>query len=192
LGGIGQRLGGIEVFVRDESGDWVAAGRLGETGPLATNVNLLPLPPLPPGPCEIRLRLTKGCWRLDSIGLAILEGPVRPLRLPPAEVLRAGRPDPSARRRLCDPAQTLTTLPGDKYTLVYRLPAGSFPYELFLESRGYYLEWIREPWLAEEDAAAAAMMIFQPEIALRRLAPAFKEIEPELEDLFWGSRYVRR
>ena len=92
---------------------------------------------------------------------------------------------------LTDPKKALTTLPGDVYTLVYQLPKDFESYELFLESRGYYLEWIREEWLSDENPALAAMMLFNPERALRVLAPEFKKIEVDMEKKFWGSRYEK-
>ena len=51
---------------------------------------------------------------------------------------------------------------------------------------------MRREWLAEENLALAAQIIFDPASALRRLAPAFKRQEPEMERLFWNSRYVVR
>ncbi len=44
----------------------------------------------------------------------------------------------------------IVTLPGDAYQLAYRLPEHPERYELFLESRGYYLEWMRREWMADE------------------------------------------
>jgi hypothetical protein len=85
----------------------------------------------------------------------------------------------------------LTTFPGDAYDIVYRLPDNPSRYEFFLESRGYYLEWLRREWLPEEDPIKAARMAFDPAGMLRELAPQFKAVEPDLEHLFWSSRYVR-
>ena len=81
-------------------------------------------------------------------------------------------------------------MPGDKYELTYDLPPGD-DYELFLDSRGYYLEWMRSEWLREERPLAALRMLVDPAAALRELAPAFKRIEAEAEQLFWRSRYAR-
>ena len=64
-------------------------------------------------------------------------------------------------------------------------------YELFLESRGYYLEWIRDEWVADEDLSRATMIFLNPELALRKLAPEFKQVEAEIEELFWNSRYAQ-
>ena len=85
----------------------------------------------------------------------------------------------------------LATLPGDAYTLLYRLPENFDRWELFLESRGYYLEWMRSQWLDEEDHGRAAEMLLDPRAALRRLAPAYKRQEAGMDSVFWRSRYAR-
>jgi hypothetical protein len=190
--GVGQRLGRIEVLVPDAAGEWVPVGRAGETGPLAPDTKVVPLPRADRLPVRVRLRLTRGLWRIDYLALAQLGEALQPVRLPPARVLRAQADDSAAWRALVDTAKSLVTLPGDAYDLIYRLPAHPEQYELFLESRGYYLEWMRREWLAEENLALAAQVLFDPAGALRTLAPAFKRQEPEMERLFWNSRYVRR
>jgi hypothetical protein len=190
--GLGGALGGIEVLVPDGAGGWSLAGQVHETGPLAGEVQFVPLPePVPAGPVRIRLRLTRGHWRLDWVGLAALGARVEPLRLEPRSVRRGPVEDARAREILLDPRRVLTTLPGDEYTLLYELPRDFEAYELFLESRGYYLEWMRQEWLAEEDPARAALMLLSPRAALRELAPAFKQMEPTMESTFWRSRYAR-
>jgi hypothetical protein len=70
------------------------------------------------------------------------------------------------------------------------LPTHPDWYELFLEARGYYLEWLRQEWLPEADPVRAARLAFDPAGMLRELAPQFKAVEPSLEHLFWISRYV--
>jgi hypothetical protein len=80
-------------------------------------------------------------------------------------------------------------MPGDHYELTYTLPPGD-DYELVLDSRGYYLEWMRDAWIREQDPVAALAMFLAPAQALRRLAPAYKKLEPSAEALFWSSRYA--
>jgi hypothetical protein len=104
--------------------------------------------------------------------------------------LREGEESREARSALTDSTQVLVTLPGDRYSLIYDLPSGHDTWELFLESRGYYLEWMRNEWLVEEDPHALTQMFLDPAGAMRRLAPEFKEIEPHMEEVFWGSRYA--
>lgn len=189
--GIGQTLGGIEVLLQDDTGKWVSVGTVNETGPLATDVHLVKLPPIKHPRVNVRLRLTKGHWRLDAVKLVKLGEQLDPVRLLPVAVHQEGVSADGAYQLLIDRKAALTTLPGDVYTLVYQLPKDFENYELFLESRGYYLEWIREEWLTDENPALAAMMLFNPERALRVLAPEFKKVEVGMEEKFWGSRYEK-
>lgn len=189
---LARALGAIQVEVRDAGGEWRRAGEAGEVGPLATDVYFVPLPAAVVGkPVDVRLRLTKGAWRIDQIALAALGERAGAVRIPPAEVLREGRDDDGALAALWDSSSVLTTMPGDAYTLRYELPDDGERYELFLESRGYYLEWIRSEWLADENPAYVREMLFEPRSALRRLARSYKEVEESMEDTFWRSRYAR-
>jgi hypothetical protein len=183
-------LGGIEILCQDNSGNWATAAQLGENGPLATDLRVAVLPDTVV-PERIRLRFTQGHWRIDYVSLALMGQEISPLRRQPVLVRSSSTLQETAREVLLDTSKVLVTMPGDVYTLTYRLPADYAAYELFLESRGYYLEWIRDEWLAEEDPAKAAMIFLSPERALRILAPEFKEIEIEMEELFWRSRYAR-
>lgn len=189
--GVGDALGGIQVLVGAADGTWMAIDEIYETGPLATNHVVVPLRKQGLGPVRVRLYMAKGAWRLDSVALSRLEDQAGPIRLAPVAVIRDGRLDDYALGALRDAERVLTTLPGDEYTLVYHLPESSTEYELFLESQGYYLEWIREQWLDEEDHASAAMLLFDSKRALVELAPKFKQFESQMEETFWNSRYAR-
>lgn len=189
---IQRAMGGIEVEALDSLGRWQAVGESNEAGPLAVDVRLVVLPAVRGGGAtRLRLGLARGEWRIDYLALAELSGRVTPARIEPTEVRRGGDADPQALAALTDSARLLTALPGDEYTLVYRLPADAPHFDLFLESRGYYLEWMRDEWMAEENPAAAAMMFLNPGEALRVLAPAFKRREASMESAFWRSRYAR-
>ena len=98
----------------------------------------------------------------------------------------------AAREKLVGQRQPLVTYPGDIYTLVYELPGEATEYELFLDTRGYYLEWMREEWLAETSRARAAGMLLDPAGSLKRLAPQFKKVEAQMDSMFWRSKYVAR
>jgi hypothetical protein len=151
-------------------------------GPLATDVVVVPLPADATG--RVRLRLARGHWRIDYLASARLGARVEPLGIEPRSVTGA---------RKFQPAQgPLTTLPGDVYTYSFRLPNDAGRYELFLESQGYYLEWMRDEWLSEENPARAAQLMLNPEQLLRDVAPEFKKQEAGMEAQFWGSRYARR
>lgn len=192
-GSLGRLLGGIDVQLPDSARAWRTVGTLAETGPLATDVKVVPLPSTAADGDSVRVRLslTRGLWRLDHVALASLNSAGEPLRLKPVTVRRHGREDRAALSALRDSAEPLVTLPGDEYTISFELPADFSEYELFLESRGYYLEWMREEWMREANPVRAAMLATDPAASLRLMAPEFKKLEPSMEQMFWNSRYVR-
>ena len=101
------------------------------------------------------------------------------------------RPE-AALERLRHSEEYLVTYPGDRYRLRFQVPAAQGPVELFLETRGYYYEWMRPEWLAEEDPVMLALVGSDPATALRVLAPAFKRREAGLDEQFWASRFGER
>ncbi|MEO8707364.1 MAG: hypothetical protein ABI867_45470 [Kofleriaceae bacterium] len=179
-------VGGIEVQL-ERAGTWVTVGEVYETGPLATDFHMVRLPPGTTGK-RVRLRLQRGGWRIDHVALATITGAAQPIRIAPASMTGRMSPD-FGRGRAPATAFPIVTQPGDTYDFTYQLPAGEH-YELFLDSRGYYLEWMRKEWLNETQPLAALKMLLDPAQALRDLAPAFKQLEPQAEALFWSSRYA--
>jgi hypothetical protein len=192
---VGRLLGDIEVLVQHRSGEWVRAGSVGETGPLASDTRLVVLSDMPrdsAAPLRVRLRMAQGLWRIEQVVLAALGPAVEPDRLKPVAVRREGVADAAALATLLDPASTLVTLPGDAYDVAYTLPGGAAGYQLFLESRGYYLEWMRQEWLAEQNPLMVFRMVNDPAAMLKLLAPEYKRGEAGMEEIFWGSRHERR
>ena len=183
--GLRNAVGGIEVEAEEISGGWHRVGEVREMGPLATDVVVLPLPPETTG--RVRLRMARGHWRLDYLASARLDARTQGLRLDPVSV----RGGPGGRPVSGPLNRALITLPGDVYSFAYRLPGEAASYELFLESRGYYLEWMREEWRPDADLRRAASLFLDPQQALRDLAPQFKKQEAQMENLFWRSRYAK-
>lgn len=190
-GGAFDMLGGIVVLIEVEPDEWMAVDEVLEFGPIAVDQHLVVFDAPSGWSGRARLQMTKGAWRIDDVLLAASLERVEPLRLAPRSVLEDGESDTAALSMLTDPARSLTTLPGDSYTLVYEIPEGDVAYDIFLESRGYYLEWIRDEWIHEENPARLAELFLDPETALVRLAPEFKRVEPGMERAFWGSRYAK-
>lgn len=184
-------LGGLEAEVLDSEGCWRNAGSIDEYGPLAADFHILPVNGILDRNARVRLKLTKGYWRIDYAALAPIKEAARPERIQPFEVIRDGKTDPAAREILCDSSKTLVTLPGDTYRLNFRLPSLVKDYELFLETRGYYLEWIRNEWIREENPRKLAEIFLNPEAALKRMAPEFKAVESQMENSFWRSKYAK-
>jgi hypothetical protein len=188
---IDRLMGGIEVMIQDSNDQWNKVDQINEFGPLASDVHLLPLNQELPQTAKIQLRMTKGNWRIDYVALALIGESVSPIRLSPVQVLKDGHIDPVACDLLNDAAKVLVTFPGDTYTLKYAFSDTATEYELFLESRGYYLEWIRQEWVEEENMDLLAEMFLNPQTSLKRLAPEFKRVESSMEDCFWSSRYAK-
>ena len=136
--------------------------------------------------------MTQGFWRIDRVALVRLGEHVQPLRLDPQSVISLGNEEIDVGKQWDMSARPLTLLPGDAYSLTYQLPENPASFELFMESKGYYLEWIRTEWLAEENPTKVAQLFTDPDEFLRRIAPEFKRVEPDMERAFWNSRYERR
>ena len=183
-------LGGIDVQLRDTRGKWQTVGTYAETGPLAREVQVVPLPEGASAQ-EVRLVMARGHFRLGQVSLALLGREVTPTRVPIARITTRTGNASLAQQWLAKRSPYLVTLPGDEHALEYDLPADGEGLEFFLEARGIYLEWMRQEWLAEESAWKLAGLFTRPSSALRELAPGYKKIEPRIEAMFWGSRYVR-
>jgi hypothetical protein len=184
-------MGGITVQAAGENDEWRTFAVINEHGPLAVDTHVVPLHDLPPESKRIRLLMSKGNWRIDYTAVCPAKPVAEVIRILPSSVTSGEDARPDVLATLHDRDRQLTTMPGDIYQINYRLPGPANQYELFLESRGYYLEWIREQWIAEENPVLFAQIVLQPRQALRRLAPEFKKLEPEMESYFWSSRYAR-
>lgn len=188
--GMARELGGIEVAIAEGAAEYRSVGGFDEKGPIAGDVQLVPFDLEGSGPLRVRLRLTKGHWRLGYVALARLGAPVEPLALDPVRVERNGHEDPRAKELWRRGDGHVVTLPGDVSRIEFLLPqAGEL--ELFLESEGYYYEWMRREWLAEENTELAWLSLTDPKQALRRMAAPFKQREPTIEQAFWASRFRR-
>ena len=185
------KLGGIEIFLQDENKNWEKVDEIDEMGPIASDIHLAKLPSGKQEKVTIKLRMTKGLWRIDYLALASIIGEETPVRLKPDLVLKDDSIDIDALKRLKEEVKPLITLPGDKYELKYKLH-NDCNSQFFLDTKGYYIEWMREEWLAEENLRKAAFAFQFPGLFMRKAAPEFKKAEPLMEKIFWESRYVRQ
>ena len=104
------------------------------------------------------------------------------------EIIKGTESDPLS--KLTNYNEYLVTYPGDAYRIKYSLPFNNA--ELFLDSRGYYLEWIRDEWVKEQNFQKLNLMISRPSQYLKKVAREYKKIEPFMEETFWNSRYVKK
>jgi len=190
--GMARAIGGIDVQVMDATGTWRTAGTFGEAGPIASDTKVVPLPASAGTSLRVRLSLARGAWRIGWIALANLGDPLVPTRIGPSSVRYNGKDDLRTVERLRDASAHVVSLPGDDYRLVFALPRSARDLELFVESTGYYYEWMRREWLDEENIPRALAIIADPQGALKQLAPAYAARESAMEKLFWSSRFNRR
>ncbi len=188
-------LGNIEVLIQNENDEWEKIGEVGETGPIATDIKIVPLIKLlnqisDNSSVTIRLRMSKGLWRIDYAALADITNEVVPERIFPATSSPELVNSSYVTELLTNPDSVLVTYPGDKYLLNYKLPLDYKNYELFMRLQGYYLEWMRNEWLGEENAERVYQMFLNPKQFYKDLAPQFKKVEAEMEETFWSSKYV--
>ena len=61
-------------------------------------------------------------------------------------------------------------------------------FEFYLLSKGYYLEWMREEWLKEENKEMMTLLFMRPNKYLKEMAPKFKKVEPIIENFFWKTK----
>jgi hypothetical protein len=188
--GIKKELGNIDIYLWDEETDrWVFQNGFYETGPIAINRQCLPLQNVPPGPAvRLKLVLNKGLWRIDYVALTNIKQQVRPVEISPASILNRGKTDPSALSAINNPEKYLISMPGSEYKFNFILPETNRNYELFLYSKGYYLEWMRDHWIKDKNLLKLKQMLDNPKKYLREEAKNYKRYEATMEQEFWNSK----
>ncbi len=188
--GIKKELGKIDIYVRDETGNsWIYQGGFYETGPIAFNRQILPLTvSAENSSLQLKVVLNRGLWRIDDIALTNIRESERPIEILPYEVLNDGLTDDVAVAEINADDEYLISMPGSEYKFKFRLPSKGGDYELFIYSKGYYLEWMRENWIKDKDLLKLRQMIENPKRYLRMEAESFKEYERIMERQFWDSR----
>ncbi len=188
--GIKKELGDIDVYVwNDLKEEWVFQGGFYETGPIAFNHQILPLDQKVKGKkLRIKLLMNKGLWRMDYVALTNIKEQVEPLELRPNQILNKGVKDQRALNELKNPEQFLISMPGDEFQLDFELPESDQEYELFLYSKGYYLEWMREHWIKDKNLLKLRQMFKNPKKFLSEEAESYKLYEANMEQEFWNSK----
>jgi len=187
-----ESLGGIDVYLENEAGRWNNVGAIKEMGPIASDVNMIVLPDILTDSLNMRLDLTQGLWRIDYLALARISEEVDPIRIKPQEVVHLNQPDTIALNSLLDTDGSLVTFPRDEYYISYQVPDPNLEYRYFIESRGYYYEWMRENWYCEEDQRKYRTMFLFPRYYFKKVAPQYKQRELAMEEVFWNSRYIQQ
>lgn len=174
---------------------WVPIEEFDEKGPIAKNLILAPLLKNKPSKnkLKIKLELTKGLWRLDFAGLALIETKADPITIYPSEMEIIDGAEYTLNDIRLDDKDYLLSFPGNEFKFKFDLPKASDnqDYELFLSSKGYYLEWIRQDWINGKDIPKLTKMLMNDPQTWKDLAIEFKGMEHEMESVFWNSKYSR-
>jgi hypothetical protein len=189
-GGIKKELGNIDIYLwSEQKNDWVLQNGVYETGPIAINRQMLPLKNSGSGSTvQLKIVLNKGLWRMDYLALTNIKEKVKPLEIAPSSILDKGKIDHKALSSINDPKKYLISMPGSAYKFNFDLPKHNDDYELFLYSKGYYLEWMREHWIKDKNLLKLRQMVEQPKKYLRVEAEAYKRYETNMEQEFWNSK----
>lgn len=181
----------VHVYASGDGSNWIDVGEYSEAGPIASDVHLIRIPAtFDSDSIHIRLEMARGSWRVGYVALASLQPATDGVVLEPA-VAAENVNGVDAGSQLLDSERYLITYPGDEVIMTFELPRDNLNYALFLESKGYYYEWMRGEWIDEENPQMTALLFTQPHIALRTMAPQFKDIEQQFEENFWQSRFGR-
>lgn len=185
-----KELGDIDVYVwNGNNKDWELQGGFHETGPIAFNHQILPLKTaVTDSDLKLKIVLNKGLWRVDFLGLTNIKKQVEPIEIVPDNIQSEGGVNAAALAKVTTPDQYLISMPGDAYKFNFSLPSNDSDYELFLFSKGYYLEWMRESWIKEKNLFKLVQMRTTPKVYLKAEADAYKIYEADMEEQFWNSK----
>jgi hypothetical protein len=189
-GQIHRKLGDIDVYLKnDRSGKWDYQASINETGPIAFNHQMIPLKTIPSGDkIMIKLVMNRGLWKLDYVALADITEKVTPVEITPYQILNKDNYDAAALTLIEDPHRHLISMPGSVYKFMFQLPSRNQDYELFLYSKGYYLEWMRNSWLKDKNLPLLKLMVSNPGKYMKKVAPAYAKYEDRMEQEFWNTK----
>ncbi|MBK8855975.1 MAG: hypothetical protein IPN10_18180 [Saprospiraceae bacterium] len=188
-------LGGVDVYLFDESQNkWIFQGEFYETGPIATNTQILPFVSKisrTNNTIKIKLVYNKGLWRFDYAGLATVDNPVSPQWVSPFMISINDTLANRELENLLSDEKKIITYPGDICQLHFNIPCENSEYHLFLASKGYYLEWMRSHWLKDKNLYKLNRMIRNPEKWLRKQTKNYTYYESQMEEDFKNSRILQ-
>jgi hypothetical protein len=132
-------------------GEFRKVGRIGDQGPIAWSEQAIVLGASRGNRIKVRLSFVADNWRIDQVGLAVdtQRGKVRTIPVATAKSLEEHRPDIPEYLAQSDESY-LITRPGESVQLGFDVGEGRHSRTFFLASEGYYMEWMRSGWLAEE------------------------------------------
>lgn len=189
------RLGKIRLSLwNEEHNNWEFIDEIYETGPIAKNLMIIPIHRINQGnkKAKIKIELTKGLWRLDYVGLTEIIARVEPKRTIPFRLDVLEGEAYTIDDVIHDDKNYLISLPGNEFKFHFRLPALDCDFdehELFISSKGYYLEWMRQDWVKNKNISKLKNMLLNDADTWMELAKEYKLMEQGMEEVFWNSKF---
>ncbi len=172
---------------------WTPLESISETGPIASNELMIPIPPQlsEQGQLSVKVKMSKGAWRIDRIALAQEPLKMEVQKIHPSHLAVIQGSCGQVQDVTAEDDEVLISLPGDEYSLEYHLPTCSDgeTNRLFLGSRGYYLEWMRTDWIQDQDEPRLKRLLMQNKKEWKIMAREYKAYEDQMEWAFWNTTY---
>jgi len=188
-------LGGIKIYVQEDDLSWKYQGEMYETGPIAFNHELLPLKNLKTKhKIKVKLAMNKGLWRLDDVSLLNIVQEAKPMSVLPYSLKKNKKIDTKSLDKITsNNNEYIVSMPGDEYYFSYLIPSCKHyeKYQVFLDTRGYYIEWMRDSWLKEKNLYALKKMMDNPKAWLNEETSNYKIYEAKMEKQFWDSKWTQ-
>lgn len=178
---------GMRVEV-EHSGVFHQVEHLPDAGPIAWTERAVVIPVTGPR-ARVRLSFPSDSWFIDQVAVAELVGTGEARRIPVARVVDAqGLPAPEVPALLAAPDEEyLVTFPGQRMHLEFDVPESQDGQArtFLLATQGYYVEWLRGPWLKADSEAGP----FRPEDgAILRAMHRWAQVMDDYERDFHASR----
>lgn len=189
-------LGGIRIYLQADDMTWKYQGEMYETGPIAFNHEILPLiNSTSKSAIKIKLVMNKGLWRLDNAALYDVEKEAQPTIIKPYSIKKNGKTNNSLLENITSTKnEYLVSMPGDEFYYSYQIPntKKDETFQIFLDTRGYYIEWMRDAWLKDKNLFALKKMMDNPVDWLNSETSNYKAYEQKMEEQFWNSKWTQK
>jgi hypothetical protein len=139
--------------------------------------------------------MNKGLWRLDDAALYNIVEEAKPMTVLPTELKKNGLPNMELLANVTNKKNDyIVSMPGDEFYFSYNIPASknNEVYQVFLDTRGYYIEWMRESWLKDKNLFALKRMMDNPKEWLNSETTNYKQYEIKMEEQFWNSKWTQK
>ncbi len=189
-------LGGIRIYIQDDDLSWKYQGEMYETGPIAFNHEILPIKSAKSkNRIKIKLVMNKGLWRLDDAALYNIVEEAKPMTVIPSKLKKNGLLNIELLANITNNKNDyIVSMPGDEFYFSYNIPTSknNEVYQVFLDTRGYYIEWMRESWLKDKNLFALKRMMDNPKEWLNSETTNYKQYEIKMEEQFWNSKWTQK